>query len=52
MKSTNEKEVLVRVEHLKKYYPVRGGVLRRVVDWVKAVDDISFEIYRGRRWGW
>ncbi|MDZ7845262.1 MAG: dipeptide ABC transporter ATP-binding protein [Anaerolineales bacterium] len=51
MKSTNEKEVLVRVEHLKKYYPVRGGVLRRVVDWVKAVDDISFEIYRGETLG-
>lgn len=51
MKSMNEKEVLVRVEHLKKYYPVRGGLLRRVVDWVKAVDDISFEIYRGETLG-
>lgn len=51
MKSMKEKEVLVRVEHLKKYYPVRGGLLRRVVDWVKAVDDISFEIYRGETLG-
>ena len=37
----------IRVEHLKKYYPVRSGILQRVSGWVKAVDDISFTIQRG-----
>lgn len=47
----HEKEVLVEVKNLKKYYPVRGGLLRRVVDWVKAVDEISFEIRKGETLG-
>jgi oligopeptide/dipeptide ABC transporter ATP-binding protein len=38
---------LIRVEHLKKYFPVRGGILQRVVAWVQAVDDVSFEIREG-----
>jgi len=40
-------QVLLRVENLKKYFPVRHGVLSRVAGYVRAVDDISFEI-RGR----
>lgn len=43
----SDKKVLVKVENLKKYYPVHGGVFRRITDWVKAVDDVSFEIYSG-----
>ncbi len=42
---------LIQVKNLVKYYPVRGGVLRRVVDWVKAVDDISFTINEGETLG-
>jgi oligopeptide/dipeptide ABC transporter ATP-binding protein len=42
---------LVEVKHLKTYYPVLGGVLRRRVGWVKAVDDVSFEIRRGETLG-
>jgi oligopeptide/dipeptide ABC transporter ATP-binding protein len=42
---------LVRVKNLVKYYPVKGGVLRRVVDWVQAVDDISFTIKEGETLG-
>jgi peptide/nickel transport system ATP-binding protein/oligopeptide transport system ATP-binding protein len=38
---------LVKVEHLKKYFPVRGGILQRVVAWVQAVDDVSFNIREG-----
>jgi oligopeptide/dipeptide ABC transporter ATP-binding protein len=33
------------VRSLKKYFPVRSGVFSRVSGWVKAVDDVSFEIY-------
>lgn len=38
---------LLRVQNLKKYFPIRGGVLRRVVNSVKAVDDVSFDVAQG-----
>lgn len=42
---------LLEVKNLVKYYPVYGGVLRRVVAWVKAVDDVSFTIQEGETLG-
>ncbi len=42
---------LVRVEHLVKYFPVRGGVLQRILAWVQAVDDVSFSIQAGETLG-
>jgi oligopeptide/dipeptide ABC transporter ATP-binding protein len=42
---------LIRVENLKKYFPVRGGLLQRVVAWVQAVDDVSFTIRKGETLG-
>jgi peptide/nickel transport system ATP-binding protein len=44
-------EPLLKVEHLKVYYPIKRGLLRRVVGHVKAVDDISFDVYRGQTLG-
>jgi oligopeptide transport system ATP-binding protein len=44
-------EALVRVEHLKKYFPIVRGVFRRTVGWIRAVDDVSFTIYRGETLG-
>jgi len=44
-------EVLVQVDNLKKYFPIRKGVLRNTVGHVKAVDDISFTIRKGRTMG-
>jgi len=41
-------ESLVEVTNLKKYFPIKAGVTRRTVGYVKAVDDISFSIQRGR----
>jgi peptide/nickel transport system ATP-binding protein len=42
---------LIKVQNLVKYFPVRGGVLRRVVAQVKAVDDVSFTIKAGETLG-
>ena len=50
-KKNGRSKDLVQVKNLVKYYPVRGGVLRRVVAWVKAVDDISFTIKEGETLG-
>jgi oligopeptide/dipeptide ABC transporter ATP-binding protein len=44
-------EPLVIVKHLKKYYPVKAGLLQRTVSWIKAVDDISFSIQQGETLG-
>lgn len=41
------KKELLKVRNLKQYFPVKGGFLGRTVNHVKAVDDISFEIYEG-----
>jgi peptide/nickel transport system ATP-binding protein len=38
---------LLEVKGLKKYFPIRKGLLRRVVGQVKAVDDVSFSVKRG-----
>ncbi len=44
-------ENFIRVDKLKKYFPVHGGLMRRVVDQVKAVDGISFSVFRGETLG-
>jgi peptide/nickel transport system ATP-binding protein/oligopeptide transport system ATP-binding protein len=51
MSVDKQDQVLVKVENLKKYFPVRGGVLRQITGWVQAVDDVSFEIFRGETLG-
>jgi peptide/nickel transport system ATP-binding protein len=39
--------LLLDVRGLKKYFPIRRGVLRRLSGHVRAVDDVSFELRRG-----
>jgi oligopeptide transport system ATP-binding protein len=46
MNGTTQDPVLT-VRGLKKYYPIHGGVLSRPVDWVRAVDDVSFHVQPG-----
>jgi len=46
------KEALVQVRGLKKHFPISSGIiLQRQVGAVKAVDDVSFNIYRGETLG-
>ena len=42
---------LIQVKSLKKYFPVRAGVMQRVVANVQAVDDVSFAIKNGETLG-
>ncbi|SDM98416.1 peptide/nickel transport system ATP-binding protein [Fictibacillus solisalsi] len=44
-------QVLYSVKGVKKYYPVKGGILRRVKNHVKAVDGISVDILKGETLG-
>jgi peptide/nickel transport system ATP-binding protein len=39
---------LLQVEGLRTWFPIRRGVLQRTVGWVRAVDDVSFEVPAGR----
>ena len=44
-------EVILKLENLKTYFPVRKGIFRRTVGHVKAVDGVDLEIYRGETLG-
>jgi len=45
------REPLVEIRDLVKYYPIRGGILRRKLGDVKAVDGVSFDVLRGEVFG-
>jgi oligopeptide transport system ATP-binding protein len=45
------REVVLKAENLVKHYPIKAGVLRRTVGHVKAVDGVSFELYKGETLG-
>jgi oligopeptide transport system ATP-binding protein len=49
--TTRDGEVLVRAEHVKKYFPIRKGILAREVARVHAVDDVSLEVLTGETLG-
>jgi peptide/nickel transport system ATP-binding protein len=47
----NKNPVLLEVNNLKKYFPIKKGFFKRVVGQVKAVDDVSFFINEGETLG-
>lgn len=46
-----EATALVRVEQLRKYYPVSKGLFARARNFIHAVDDLSFDLKRGEVFG-
>jgi oligopeptide transport system ATP-binding protein len=45
------RQVVLQAENLVKHYPIKAGVLRRTVGHVKALDGVSFELYKGETLG-
>lgn len=48
---SNSNDYILEVNHLKKYFPIKGGFFGSVTGHVKAVDDVSFKIKRGTTMG-
>ena len=47
----SESSVLLDVQHLKTYFPIKGGVVRKTVGYVHAVEDVSFQIHEQETFG-
>ena len=46
-----QKDYLLEVDNLVKYFPIKTGFFKRTTGYVKAVDGISFKIERGKTMG-
>ncbi len=46
MKPEKKNRVVIRVKNLKTYYPILGGLFRRTIGYVKAVDGVTFNLYK------
>ena len=57
VKKTAEEQVqydpqyILQVKDLKKYFPIKGGMLNKTVGYVKAVDGVTFNLKRGTTMG-
>nr|WP_294529142.1 oligopeptide/dipeptide ABC transporter ATP-binding protein [uncultured Blautia sp.] len=48
---TEKQDYILQVSHLKKYFPIKGGMFGKQIGAVKAVEDVSFNIKRGTTMG-
>ncbi|MGI2327898.1 ABC transporter ATP-binding protein [Planococcus sp. YIM B11945] len=47
----SDRKVLLELEGVKKYFPIKGGILKRVQGNVKAVESVSLKLYKGESLG-
>jgi len=45
------KKVILEAKEIKKYFPIKGGFFRKTIANVKAVDNVSFNLYEGETFG-
>ena len=50
-RDSNHSDPILEVKDLKKYFPIRGGILSRIIGQVLAVDGVSFSIHGGETLG-
>jgi len=46
-----KKEPILQIKNLKTYFPIRKGLFGKVTDYIRAVDDISFDVFPGETLG-
>ena len=51
MSQNTEREVIFRVQGLQQWFPIKKGMMKKTVGHVKAVDDITLDIYKGETLG-
>lgn len=51
MSENNDQSVILRIENLKKYFPIKRGLLQRTAAHIRAVDGVSLDIYKGETLG-
>ena len=49
--STENKEIIFKIRNLQTWFPITKGFMKKVVGHVKAVDDVSLDVYRGETLG-
>ena len=47
----DNREVIFKIENLQTWFPITKGMFKKVVGHVKAVDDVSLEVYKGETLG-
>ena len=50
-KDSKQRESIIRVKDLKTYYPILGGLFKRKIGEVKAVDGVTFNLYKNETLG-
>lgn len=51
MPEQSEREMIFQIKNLKQWFPIKKGAFKKTVGHVKAVDDVSLDIYRGETLG-
>lgn len=50
-KIKTDQDYILQAKNIKKYFPIKGGILKHTVGHVKAVDDVSLNVLRGETLG-